>query len=52
MEGPASSYVILRHPGMVWNMSDVRRIRTIVEHSRMFWIMVQGKEKWKTVDEV
>ena len=38
IESPTSSYVMLE-----W---------TVIEHSGMFWIMVQGKEKWKKMNKV
>ena len=51
-EGPTSFYVILCHTRVVWSICHARGAWTTIEHSRMFWMMVQGKEEWKKINKV
>ena len=52
LEAHRRSYVILCHTRMVWSIHHVRGMWTTVERSRTFWMVVQGKEKWKKVNKV
>ena len=46
------SYVTLHRTKVVWSIHRVRGAWTIIERSGRFWMMVQGKEKWKKINKV
>ena len=37
---------------MVWSIRHGGSMWVIGEHSRRFWMVVQGKEKWKKINKV
>ena len=37
---------------MVWSIHHGSSMWVIVEHPGRFWMVIQGKEKWKIVNEV